>query len=309
MKKFLSMLIAIITVFMPPAALAETIDFSVYSLEELLQLQTALEQAITDKMRETVATPVTDFIWADNGVEVMLRSYIGTAEEVVIPAEVNGLPVTQIGDSAFRENKTIRSIVIPDGVTTIGKEAFYKCYALESVVLPTSVHTIQDSAFRYCSSLAQINLEYVANLNYFCFNGCSSLTGVLRFYAPKLSMTGTFYDCRGISGIEIHSEQVALGARALNDMDSLTYIYVNGDAVLQIKDYGGTFDDNPNLTTVVLPFNTTRVNDVALFVNSPKMVLYAPAGSWLESYARENFIPCNTTDYEAMNALYALHAE
>ena len=69
------------------------------------------------------------------------------------------------------------------------------------------------------------------------------------------------------------------------------------------------FDDNKNLESVILPFDTTRVNDIDLFVNSPKMILYAPAGSWLESYARESFVPCNTTDYEAMDALYALHAE
>ena len=307
MKKFLSMLIAIITVFMPLAALAETIDFSVYSLEELLQLQTALEQAITDKMRETVATPVTDFIWADNGVEVMLRSYIGTAEEVVIPAEVNGLPVTQIGDSAFLQNTAIKSLVIPEGVRIIGQSAFQKCYNLETVVLPRSLESIGINAFRDCRSLYRINLEYVPSFGNMCFTNCDSLTGVLRFYAPTLSMMGTFYDCDGITGIEIYSAQVTIDGNFLYGMAALEHLYVMADAELLLKSY--PVANNEQLETVVLPASTSYAGNSTLFDNCPVVTIYTPAGSWLESYARENFIPCNTTDYEAMNALYALHAE
>ena len=169
MKKYRAVLTAILLMILPLVSLAEPIDFSVYTLEELLQMQASLDQAVTDKMRETVSTPASDFIWAGNGVDVMLRSYKGSAADVVIPAEVNGLPVTQIGDSAFTQNDMLRSVVIPEGVTIIGKEAIKSCYRLETVVLPRSLHTIRDNAFRSCSSLTSINLEYVSNLEYFCF--------------------------------------------------------------------------------------------------------------------------------------------
>lgn len=117
----------------------------------------------------------------------MLRSYKGSAADVVIPAEVNGLPVTQIGDSAFTQNETLRSVVIPEGVTIIGKDAFRNCYKLETVVLPRSLHTIRDNAFRSCSSLTSINLEYVSNLEYFCLASCYSLTGVFLLMTTRTS--------------------------------------------------------------------------------------------------------------------------
>lgn len=63
MKKYRAVLPAILLMILPLVSLAEPIDFSVYTLEELLQMQAALDQAVTDKMRETVSTPASDFIW------------------------------------------------------------------------------------------------------------------------------------------------------------------------------------------------------------------------------------------------------
>ena len=54
------------------------------------------------------------------------------ATEVVIPDNLNGYPVTEIGSSAFADCTLLKSVTIPESVTIIGDEAFVGCTALTS---------------------------------------------------------------------------------------------------------------------------------------------------------------------------------
>ena len=56
-----------------------------------------------------------------------------TAGELIIPAHIDGRPVTSIGDSAFDECKNLTSITIPDSVTFIGAGAFKRCTSLTAI--------------------------------------------------------------------------------------------------------------------------------------------------------------------------------
>ncbi|MDD6405738.1 MAG: leucine-rich repeat protein, partial [Clostridiales bacterium] len=47
--------------------------------------------------------------------------------EIVIPSEIEGMPVTGISDYAFNGCDGLTSITIPEGVTSIGDEAFSGC--------------------------------------------------------------------------------------------------------------------------------------------------------------------------------------
>ena len=57
---------------------------------------------------------------------------LGLAAEldIVIPATYNGLPVTEIGSSAFESCRSLTSVTIGDSVTSIGDLAFYWCSSL-----------------------------------------------------------------------------------------------------------------------------------------------------------------------------------
>ena len=65
-----------------------------------------------------------------------------SATEVVIPNEIESLPVTRIGDYAFYQCSSLTSIDIPSGVTSIGEDAFNNCSDLTSVDMPNSVTSI-----------------------------------------------------------------------------------------------------------------------------------------------------------------------
>lgn len=75
-----------------------------------------------------------------------------------IPAEIDGLPVTIIGDHAFYKCLDLTDVNIPSSVTGIGEYAFYKCSNLTKIDIPNGVTSIGYRAFYGCSNLKSINL-------------------------------------------------------------------------------------------------------------------------------------------------------
>ncbi len=104
-------------------------------------------------------TPVDKFEWLVlNDGTVKIDDYKGDDEEIVIPSEIDGKRVTVIGDNAFFDCKSLKSINIPDSVTEIGTRAFYGCKSLTLITVPDSVKVIKPFAFRECTSLTSIKL-------------------------------------------------------------------------------------------------------------------------------------------------------
>ena len=52
-------------------------------------------------------------------VGLTITSYEGSEKEVVIPNEIDGYKVSAIGKQAFKDNTTMTSVVIPEGVSNI----------------------------------------------------------------------------------------------------------------------------------------------------------------------------------------------
>lgn len=75
---------------------------------------------------------------------------------IEIPSSFRGLPVKEIGKSAFLRG-TFTSVVIPDSITKIGQSAFART-ALTSVNIPESVTEIGASAFYYCTELTNVSI-------------------------------------------------------------------------------------------------------------------------------------------------------
>ena len=61
----------------------------------------------------------------DGNPELTIAGYPSNEADVEIPEEINGIPVTALNDSLFKDNINLMSVVIPDSVTSIGSSAFY----------------------------------------------------------------------------------------------------------------------------------------------------------------------------------------
>ncbi|MBR2915745.1 MAG: leucine-rich repeat domain-containing protein [Clostridia bacterium] len=107
-----------------------------------------------------------------------------TGSKVVIPAEINGLPVKSIDPYAFAYNKYIEEVVLPDTIITIGQRAFYHCVNLKKINFPEKLWSIHDKAFEGCRSLENVSLSRTVSLRSNAFAYCDNL-GEIEFYGEK----------------------------------------------------------------------------------------------------------------------------
>ena len=105
--------------------------------------------------------------YKDYGFYIEISGCDESAESVEIPAEIDGVPVTSIGEYAFAINN-LTEITIPNSVTSIGDRAFWDCTGLTAITIPDSVTSIGDCAFGSCTGLKEITIpESVTSIGYY----------------------------------------------------------------------------------------------------------------------------------------------
>ena len=131
----------------------------------------------------------------NNSAEVARsENYIGN---IVIPEQISydgvNYNVTVINNGAFVNTKIV-SLELPNNVTSIGNSAFYNCKSLRSINIPNSVTSIGSYAFSDCSSLTSITIpNSVTSIGNYAFSECSSLTSItLKAKHPLLLCENVF---------------------------------------------------------------------------------------------------------------------
>ena len=223
----------------------------------------ALRSASPEAIKALVAgnaNPASDFTYDLNDKEngIIIKKYTGRKPHLIIPSEIEGYPVVQIGTGKktpmlsgidiwegittlnenakdYNDNWTgLEAVVIPEGVTIIARYAF-RNLKLETVVLPSSLAEIQEYAFADNKNLKQINFSACGNLRIikdFAFS--YTALGNINLSKIPLAELG--------SGAFGHCEQL----RTVKLPDTLAYIG---------NEYwgNGTFEYCPKLTDINLP--------------------------------------------------------
>ena len=128
-------------------------------------------------------------------------SYCEKGGDIVIPSEIEGLPVTEIFDGAFCSEK-ITSIVLPDSVHEISEHMCADCINLRSIKLPANITSIPEFAFEGCSSLEKIDIPSgVTHIDRCAFFGCTSLKEVKLPEKLETLNDSCFADC-GLESID-----------------------------------------------------------------------------------------------------------
>lgn len=161
----------------------------IFYLVAFLMCSTLVFAAASPK-RITVSEDELSFSANEDYTEVTIRKFTGDINKyadaiMVIPAEIQGVPVTVIGEYAFDNNylewdydevgKTIKELVIPESVKYIRNHAFSRM-DFECINLPSGLKFLGNSAFADNSKLKSFTLKpssatYGSNI----FEGCKAL--------------------------------------------------------------------------------------------------------------------------------------
>ena len=110
---------------------------------------------------------------------IEITKYIGESENVIIPQTIGSRRVSYIGDGAFANCSSVKSVVIPDSVTAIGSRAFISCSQLEEVTLSSRLSSVGAYAFAGCPKLKTITLpDSLVAIGNNAFSVCSELSSV-----------------------------------------------------------------------------------------------------------------------------------
>jgi len=206
----------------------------------------------------------TVLLFGVTGKDCYLKGYEGELTELNVPAQVEGHTVTEITEKCFSGVKTLRSVVLNEGLQRISDKAFSSCDMLENVTLPSTLEHIDEKAFDSCSRLRQITFpDSLRILGYCSFWGAKSL--------ESLVLPGTIDNIE--YGVFMYGEKLAQ--------------IVVGEGIQSLSD--NLFAYCPNVACYYFPSSLTSGLDQKITKNA---VIYAPEGSYALSWAAENGYAC-----------------
>lgn len=219
----------------------------------------ASEEITEDPILSEDAQPTPDGIQTENGIKFAINTS-GTAtvvgledkdvKDLTIPSTLGGVPVTAIDQEAFSSNRSLNSVVLPEGIETIGSYAFYSCTnlanitlpdtltaieewaffncaKLSSITFPKSLRTLESSSFAYCESLESIDLpEGFTALQGLTFNNCESLVHVTLPQSLRNIGPYDFKECTSLASINLPSNLEEIEWEAFKGCTSLTNIAI-----------------------------------------------------------------------------------
>jgi hypothetical protein len=164
------------------------------------------------------------------GDGVVITGYTGKATAVKIPAKIEGMPVKEIGDKAFLSNKTITSVVIPEGVTAIGNDAFGLCSKLASVTFPDSLAIIGRNVFSWSGLTSASIPKNMKSISEGLFSNCRQLRSVTIPEGVTEIKANAFYCCVSLAELKLPSTIQTIGEQAFISCESLASVTIPDSA-------------------------------------------------------------------------------
>ena len=222
------------------------------------------------------------------------------AGEIIIPAYYNGLPVTQIAKTGFRDCIGITKVTLPETIVRIGSESFYYATALEEINIPDSVKYLGTSAFNGCEKLKAITIpDSVTHIGEAAFR-CTGLESIVIpdsvIYEDVRNTNGTapftakrlFVGCSSLKSVTLPSNIKTIGESAFSWCESLED-FVIPEGVTSIEN--GAFTACKKMLNIYIPDSVEHMSRFAFstLTDYPHASISLPAGISLEDNSTANW--------------------
>ena len=180
-----------------------------------------------------------------------------TLTEVIIPDEINGVPVKSLGSNVFGNFDNLTSVEFGNKYKRLNSMLFADCDALTEITLPEWVTTVENSMFDSCSNLKKVvltcdDVPYIGDCAFF---NCTSLETVVLPSGGNSNVIDdaigsyAFYNCDSLESIALSRYYTDYTRYQFADCDNLkTVSFTSPRYALELDE---TFFSNcPNLTSV-----------------------------------------------------------
>jgi len=183
----------------------------------------------------------------------VLNTYTGSETEVVIPDEVDGYTVSELGTYTFYENTAIKKITISESLENFGNFPFFACSALEEFevdedneiystvdgvlmgddeqllvcyppaksdteyAIPDGVVALSAGAFGTCTNLESVTFpDTLERMGLYCFAECTSLNNITIPESVTELSEFNFTGCTSLTDITLPDTMHTIGSGAFS---------------------------------------------------------------------------------------------
>lgn len=206
--------------------------------------------------------------------------------KIAIPREHNSKPVIKIKDSAFVNNKILKSVIIEDNISVIGTQAFWRCTGITKV---------------------SFNSKSLGRL---VFQDCVNLEKAIIGKNVESSADSMFFACSKLQDLTILSDSLNVNGSVLGKLPNLKEIKVNEDNSKYMVEDGILFSKDGRKIylypvgktgdTYVFDSNIKEIGDYAFSSCSSFKTINIP--DTVEVVGSFAFQDCSNLKYATVNA-------
>lgn len=167
----------------------------------------------------------------ENGCAVITgpRYDVDLGRELIIPAVLDGYPVTAVGEWAFFSKIALQTVMLPEGLTSIGNLAFSGCDALPELTLPKSLRSIGSDAFSGCDKLETVTFrEGLESIGEDAFANCPKLKAADFPATLRTLGVRAFSGCTALAPVMLPAGVAEVGAEAFAGCTSMSAVFFLG---------------------------------------------------------------------------------
>lgn len=248
----------------------------------------------TDKVLAQNCDVFNSYQYCEENGEITITGYTGSANDLVLPEEIDQKPVVAIGEGAF-SGKRLTKVVFPNSLTEIGKSAFSWNH-FTSITIPDNVIFIREYAFTHNNNLTHVVLpKNITSIE----KGVFSSSGLQKVTIPAGVTSieeSAFSTNKNLMEVDIPHSVTSIGKSAFRNTQ-LTQVTIPSN-VTEIADLTFAFSA---LEKVTISDNVTSIGESAFLennltsINLPSKLIEIGFGAFKDNALEEVRIPDGVT--------------